>query len=107
MSRIARSARGEIVDFDLLEIKQQIADAKNRIDVASVNDFVNHRPVAAINIETLNAPVRNVQASSQVMQNELDADDRDWEVPAAKPVDDKVSGAAAAAEALIKGKAKK
>jgi hypothetical protein len=30
-----------MVDFDLLEIKQQIADAKNRIEVANVNEFVN------------------------------------------------------------------
>jgi hypothetical protein len=103
-----------MVDFDLLEIKQQIADAKNRIEVANVNEFVNHRPVVNA-IDTLNAPrpaVREVvtpPVAPQVaeVQNELDADDRDWDVPATQVQHDvSTSGAAAAAAELVKGRKK-
>lgn len=42
MTLKARSARGMIVDFDLLKVKQSIADAPN-IDVAAREEFVERR----------------------------------------------------------------
>jgi len=38
-----RSARGEIVDFDLLKIKQQIASAPPSTDVTRRKDFIENR----------------------------------------------------------------
>ena len=106
---------GEIVDFDLLEIKQQIADAKNKIEVASVNNFVNHRP-----IETLNAPVIETQTSvstgavcvaaetvESAAASDLDSDEREWNIPEEiinkTTPDESVDGAAEAAANLVKG----
>lgn len=42
MALKARSARGVVVDFDLLKVKQSIADAPT-IDVASREEFVERR----------------------------------------------------------------
>jgi hypothetical protein len=99
MARRARSARGEIVDFDLLAIKQQIADAKsNRIEVASVSKFVDHRPVE---IET--AVVLPAQTSAAEFE-----EDRNWEVPENAIVDStqdaETAGALDEATKLVKGK---
>ena len=38
-----KSAKGEIVDFDLLKIKQQIASAPPSSDVARRQDFIENR----------------------------------------------------------------
>lgn len=38
-----RSARGELVDFDLLKIKQQIASAPPSTDVTRRKDFIENR----------------------------------------------------------------
>lgn len=38
-----RSARGEVVDFDLLKIKQQIASAPPSTDVTRRKDFIENR----------------------------------------------------------------
>lgn len=43
MAKKVRSARGVIVDFDLLKIKQQIADAPAAVDVAARETFVEKR----------------------------------------------------------------
>lgn len=43
MSRKVRSARGEIVDFDLLQIKNQLASASEPVEVKQRQQFVEHR----------------------------------------------------------------
>lgn len=42
MSKKVRSARGQLVDFDLLKIKQQIADSP-QVDVTARENFVERR----------------------------------------------------------------
>jgi hypothetical protein len=89
-----------------LEIKQQIADSKNKIEVATVSDFVDHRPVTVSNIDSFNVPKPAVQqAVAAPIANELDADERDWDVPtSAVASDTSTTGAAEAAEALVRRK---
>jgi len=43
MGRKIRSARGEIVDLDLLKIKEQIASAPAPIDVQRRSDFIERK----------------------------------------------------------------
>lgn len=92
-----RSARGEIVDFDLMAIKQQIADAKNKVEVAVTQNFVDHRPVI---IE---------QAVLPPVQKTIDEDEsRDWDIPESVVATSEQSsdGALAAATDLVKPRKK-
>ena len=43
MSKRVKSARGQLVDFDLLKIKEQIASAPPPVDVQQRQDFVERR----------------------------------------------------------------
>jgi hypothetical protein len=43
MPRKVRSAKGEVVDFDLLKIKEQIASAPTPTEVKTRQDFIENR----------------------------------------------------------------
>lgn len=43
MAKRVRSAKGEIVDFDLLKIKEQIAAAPETMEVRSRQDFIERK----------------------------------------------------------------
>lgn len=43
MPKIVRTARGEMVDFDLIRIKQQLADAPAPTEVRERENFVERR----------------------------------------------------------------
>lgn len=43
MSKGVKSARGELVDFDLLKIKQQIASAPKTTQVQAREDFIDQK----------------------------------------------------------------
>lgn len=43
MAKPVRSARGEVVDFDLLRIKQQIAAAPKTTNVKAREDFIDQK----------------------------------------------------------------
>ena len=43
MSKGVKSARGEVVDFDLLKIKQQIASAPKTTSVQAREDFIDQK----------------------------------------------------------------
>lgn len=43
MPRHVRTARGEIVDFDAIVIKQQLAEAPMKIDVARRKEFIDSK----------------------------------------------------------------
>lgn len=43
MPRLVRSARGEIVDFDLILIKNQLAQAPQNIEVARRQQFIDSK----------------------------------------------------------------
>jgi hypothetical protein len=41
MGKIARSARGEVVDFDLIAIRQQLASAPPTIEVSTRREYID------------------------------------------------------------------
>jgi hypothetical protein len=43
MARVARSARGEAVDFDLIQIRQQLAEAPPPIEVANRRQYIDSK----------------------------------------------------------------
>lgn len=43
MSKITRSARGELVDFDLLSIKQQLATTPTHVNVDARRRFIDEK----------------------------------------------------------------
>ena len=43
MKKVTRSARGTVVDFDLLKIKQQIATAPKTVDVKARENFIDQK----------------------------------------------------------------
>lgn len=43
MFKRVRSARGEIIDFELIHIKQQLAQVDLTVDVVARKDFIEHR----------------------------------------------------------------
>lgn len=43
MTKIVRTARGDMVDFDLIKIKQQLADVPAPTEVAARENFVEKR----------------------------------------------------------------
>lgn len=43
MGKMVRSARGQMVDFDVLEIKQQMASAPKPVEVAVREDFIDQK----------------------------------------------------------------
>ena len=43
MFKRVRSARGEIIDFELIHIKQQLAQVDLTVDVSARKDFIEHR----------------------------------------------------------------
>lgn len=43
MAKLARSARGEVVDFDLIQIRQQLAEAPPTIDVANRRQYIDSK----------------------------------------------------------------
>ena len=45
MARTARSARGEMVNFDLLMIAQQLASAPTPVEVAARKEFIDDKDV--------------------------------------------------------------
>ena len=80
-----------------MAIKQQIADAKNKVEVAVTQNFVDHRPVV---IE---------QAVLPPVSNVVDEDDRSWDIPesvAATAQIQSTDGALAAAADLVKPRKK-
>lgn len=74
MGKKTRSARGEIVDFDLLEIKQQIASAPKAVDIKKREDFIDRK---------LRRRLRNAVDKIDVTTQPLPEDSKD--VPPTEP----------------------
>lgn len=74
MSRIGKSARGQIVDFDLLEIKQQMTGAPKTLDVSRRESFIDAkmRRKAAIDIANIEQIAARVAQAIADEQNQLD-----------------------------------
>ena len=43
MGKMARSARGEIVDFDLIAIRQQLASAPPPVEVSTRREYIDNK----------------------------------------------------------------
>ncbi len=43
MANLVKSARGSLVDFDLMKIKQQMADAPTTTNVAARQNFIDNK----------------------------------------------------------------
>jgi len=65
MGNTVRSAKGELVDFDLLKIKQQIASSPPTTDVRARQDFIDKR---------LRHRVKKVPTPAPKINAELDVD---------------------------------
>lgn len=55
MTKLVRTARGEIVDFDLIKIKQQLTDVPAPTEVAARENFVEKRLKRKLRTKTVPA----------------------------------------------------
>jgi hypothetical protein len=55
MTKMVRSARGDLVDFDLIKLKQQLADAPAPTEVAARENFVEKRLKRKLRTKTVPA----------------------------------------------------
>ena len=78
MSKGVKSARGQVVDFDLLKIKQQIASAPKPTQVQVREDFIDQkfkRRLKRLNTEAAAAAVANQSAADvDLLPDEVDQD---------------------------------
>ena len=78
MSKGVKSARGQVVDFDLLKIKQQIASAPKPTQVQVREDFIDQkfkRRLKRLNTEATAAAVANQSAADvDLLPEEVDQD---------------------------------
>lgn len=82
MPRIYLSARGEVVDFDVHMIKQQLATAPMTVDVEKRKSFIDEKEVrkkpaaavtaAATAAEPTAAPVENIVVPKIVVVDEFE-----------------------------------
>jgi hypothetical protein len=57
MGKMARSARGEIVDFDLIAIRQQLASAPPPVEVSTRREYIDNKEAGRPVKDTLLNPV--------------------------------------------------
>jgi hypothetical protein len=46
MSKVARSARGQQVDFDLIAIRQQLAMAPTSVEVSARRNYIDNKDIS-------------------------------------------------------------
>lgn len=63
MTKLVRTARGELVDFDLIKIKQQLSDAPAPTEVAARENFVEKRLKRKLRTKTV--PVVKPEAEEE------------------------------------------
>ena len=57
MGKIARSARGEIVDFDLIAIRQQLASAPPPVEVSARREYIDNKEAGRPMKDTILNPI--------------------------------------------------
>jgi hypothetical protein len=57
MGKMARSARGEIVDFDLIAIRQQLANAVPTVEVSSRREYIDNKEAGRPAKESILNPI--------------------------------------------------
>ena len=78
MARIATSAKGETVDFDLLAIKQQLAESKPSISVANRQNYIDKK--FGRSLDARPAPVQSKHSLTPVPTVAPVASTADWNV---------------------------
>ena len=87
MPRIVRSARGEIVDFDLIMIKNQLAQAPQNVEVARRQQFIDNkeesprRQVAKPATQPVQPPVEVPPTIEKVSASDFEAEAPSTAVP--------------------------
>ncbi len=81
MKRVTRSARGTVVDFDLLKIKQQMATAPKTTDVKARESFIDQKFKRRLKklTQEVAAPVRTEPTLVEPALDPLDDDPEDNE----------------------------
>lgn len=77
MSKGVKSARGQVVDFDLLKIKQQIASAPKPTQVQVREDFIDQkfkRRLKRLNTEAAAAVANQSAADVDLLPEEANQD---------------------------------
>lgn len=64
-----KSAKGKVVDFDLLKIKRQIADKPVSIDVKARQVFIDQKARRRLRKITKQATAAAIEVSSEVLAN--------------------------------------
>lgn len=76
MAKVGRSARGEIIDFDMLAIQQALADAPAPVSVQARRDFIEEKTVSRVRpgmvtpghiIETVENPEELIEDSEALI----------------------------------------
>lgn len=57
MGRVARSAMGQIVDFDLIAIRQQLASAPPPVEVTTRREYIDNKEAGRPIKDTLLNPI--------------------------------------------------
>ncbi len=91
MPRKARSARGVIVDFDLMKIKEQIASAPTPLEVKLRQDFIENRVKRRLKKAQTTVKVEStaVEADPKLPEPSTDAVEEDEAVDSAYIEDEK------------------
>ena len=83
MSKGVKSARGAVVDFDLLKIKQQIASAPKTTDVQAREDFIDQKfkrrlkRMTADVTKTANQSAPSLDPLPEVIEDDVDDEDQE------------------------------
>lgn len=64
MGKIARSARGQVVDFDLIAIRQQLASAPPPVEVSTRRDYIDTKEAGRQVRDTLLDPIKVADSAS-------------------------------------------
>lgn len=94
MARRARSARGEVVDFDLISIKAQIEGAPKMIEVSNRREYIDNKEGGNKKRKLIPAPAAAIKAPAKVddFENTNAADDIPESVVSTKKEEAKSSG---------------
>lgn len=74
MTKMVRTARGELVDFDLIKIKQQLADSPAPTEVAARENFVEKRLKRKLRTKTVPAVAQDPVATAPEIVPVVDED---------------------------------
>ena len=78
MTKLVRTALGQIVDFDLIKLKQQLADSPAPTEVKARENFVEKRLKRKLRTKSVpSAPVDSGEDKKAAVDEELDTLDKE------------------------------